>query len=402
MSARNGAREYVPCPVHAKRFASRPAASQSGFHLAEILSILAILISVAGCQPDHSPLFFGGEEPRDLGAALQGAPSVKSWDLVEQWGALDGPQAFSVINDVAVSRDSVLAVADRYTCRVILIDIPTDSTWSIGGCGRGPGEFQDINALAFQGSTRLWLSDRGQGKVALVNLRTGTVEKERPLDAILPGLGAIAAREIVPIRGDTVLLGLKLLPSQTRGRLLVAKVDFETETLLRRFVADPAMSVDTRWSWGPSVHICGSRDFWAVANEWTSQVQVYSIATGQLLSNVNLPTTWWIPVDDGAEPNSLIAPSQDPRILCTESSIAINHKEWLVIDRRLTIPHSRLVLMDPSGTIRLVDEAEAPTHGSPHTLTLGAILGDLLFGYTTSLFDYPIVRAYRLQELEDE
>lgn len=366
-----------------------------------VLSLAAILVALAGCGSDggtDSRLFFGGPPPRDLGRELLAAPRAR-WELVHQWGTLEGEGAFSLINDIAVSRDSLLAVADRHSCSVVLIDIRSDSTWSIGRCGDGPDEFQEVSALDFVGS-ELWVYDRARFRLVAVEPRVGEVRVVPPLEHSLSEGGAV--RNVAPGGAGALVLGLQLLPTRSASdRQLVALVDRTSGDVLDRFVTDARMTSETQFAWGPGVRLCGTGQSWAVVNEWTPQVRVYDTSSRRMTSNLLLPAEWFAPVDEEDEPTRdpgmMTAPYPGARIACSETFMAVSHRFWWrEIGGPLKVVHSRLVFLDREGHILMADEAEYPSPESPLAFSLGAVLGDMIFFFTSRFYDYPVVRAYRV------
>ena len=72
-------------------------------------------------------------------------------DLVMVYGALDGPNALTTVNDLVVSETGRVFVAQASECVIKVFNPDGSLRETIGGRGRGPGEFQDIGNITLVG-----------------------------------------------------------------------------------------------------------------------------------------------------------------------------------------------------------------------------------------------------------
>jgi len=86
-----------------------------------------------------------------LAQAVIEAHGTVEADLVMVYGALDGPNALTTVNDLVVSETGLVFIAQRSECVIKVFNPDGSLRETIGGRGRGPGEFQDIGNITLVG-----------------------------------------------------------------------------------------------------------------------------------------------------------------------------------------------------------------------------------------------------------
>jgi len=130
-------------------------------------------------------------------------------DLVMVYGALDGPNALTHVNDLVVSEAGLVFVAQPSEC-VIKVFYPDGSLReTIGGRGRGPGEFQEIGNITLVGG-ELHVYDPVLSRRTVFNQDGTRVRDERVrVQGVLPQW----LREL-HANGDVDLARVEELPSR--------------------------------------------------------------------------------------------------------------------------------------------------------------------------------------------
>lgn len=364
---------------------------------------LVLLATACGDTEPTLPgdLVFRGTEPADARRELIDGPPMSEWEIVNEWGSLAGDITFGIINDVAMSGDSILAVADRQTCTVTLIPVNGAEPWSHGGCGEGPDEFIDISHISFA-QDLLWLVDLERLRIVAMDILSGEVAVEESFTSLfdLSEIGSFWG--MVALEGKRVRVGLRRrVPREEGNRSLLATLDFNTTPTGIRLhpVYDPDVTYDTEFAVAPSIEVCGTPSgYWVAANEWAPQI-VGGYGEDALEIDLSLGRReWQTPTIMQNNPARLIPSIPRPKIGCDDERIMVGYKRRLRIEGESTILHSRFVMLDAYGTVLFEEDAEAPYDGTAHAFTVGVVAGDKFVAYTNAFALYPVVRMYQIPE----
>lgn len=178
-------------------------------HLAPLSALCCL--TVVACADSYPPqdLVLPGLPPYEL-SHLESGPQVTRDQLVTH-GERSGPLGFGLIPSIALHSDGTLAVADSHRCSVILIARPgTRFLGRLGGCGSGPGEFQQIRSIAYL-SDLLLIYDRRAAAISALS-PDGT-EAWRQAVNLPPGPGIV---DMYPINDSILLVSLERVPEPER------------------------------------------------------------------------------------------------------------------------------------------------------------------------------------------
>ncbi len=95
-------------------------------------------------------------------------------------GGGSGPDGFVAPNDVAVAPDGTIYVAEGHggpSNRIVVFDRAGKYLREFGRSGDGPGEFDQPHALAFDSTGRLFVGDRGNNRIQVVDKDGGFLEQ---------------------------------------------------------------------------------------------------------------------------------------------------------------------------------------------------------------------------------
>ncbi len=142
-----------------------------------VLALLCLGWWVQGCIGGEPSPYYD-----DLGLELQTdrtavVPLGRTMRLARTVGTVEGPLSFGSIAGLGVSEDGRLAIADRYSCEVIVVSVEAlEVIGRFGGCGDGPNEFRNISSLSFQGPL-LWVYDAARLRLVALD-RVGTLRHD--------------------------------------------------------------------------------------------------------------------------------------------------------------------------------------------------------------------------------
>jgi hypothetical protein len=365
-------------------------------------ALWTLFLLVAGACSDveeltvPEELLFRDSRPSVARHETLGLPGFSDWEQLAELGSLDGEITFSIINGVALSGDTLLAVADRQTCSVFVIDLRSEAAQTLGRCGDGPGEFIDISQLAF-GDGVLWVYDLERRKLSEFNLPTGGVSREIPIADFFSVAELASVSDIVVSGPDELTIGLRRrVPRTTVPTSLVATLDLTASSAEFHPIFDPPATEESSFAWAPSAQICGMGDGIVAANEWVNQVAHLGV-DGEARFDVVLDRSdWWVPTMMRDSPPSPIPPLPGPRLACNSESAFISYQRRKRIDGKSTILHSRFIVADAAGRVLHDEEVEGPRDGTVHALTIGAAGPTVIAAYTSQFAAYPIVRILRI------
>lgn len=120
----------------------------------------------AGCGEGAELGWGGSVDTLSSGAvivenAARDVPPAWQSEEVVRIGARDGrgPDVFGAITDVELGPDGNVYVLDQQAAEVRVFELRGEHVRTLGGTGRGPGEFQRPYSLAFDARGRLWVAD---------------------------------------------------------------------------------------------------------------------------------------------------------------------------------------------------------------------------------------------------
>lgn len=149
----------------------------------------------------------------DLAQDVIEAHGTVEADLVMVYGALDGPNALTHVNDLVVSETGLVFIAQRSECVIKVFKPDGSLRGTIGGRGRGPGEFQDIGNITLVGD-ELHVFDPVLSRRTVFNQDGTRVRDERVrIQGVLPQW----LREL-HANGEVDLARVEELPSRPQDR----------------------------------------------------------------------------------------------------------------------------------------------------------------------------------------
>jgi len=375
--------------------------------LARLVAFSLSLLVVGACAETSRDLG-GGEEPSDSAEillALEGASPMSAasgdvsapgnfrLELVFEIGSLEGDDAFGIIGDLAVSDDSLLAVADEPSCRILLFDFPSGELRSkVGGCGEGPGEFVQVGPVTFKADT-LVVYDFRKRRLIRLDLDGNEIRS----DIVFPD-EAEAFVWLVDARPERTLLMPTWLPRRGREEMLFLSDD-RNRTV--RGLRDARISYTNQENASRSAVACLLRrsDAVAVANKWAVQA---AILDGELEPRFEYADdiAWfgpWASSQQGGWTPGFFPPA----VACGDTLALWRYRKneftWEggdVVDRRV----EKGILFAATASGELIHREVVADTTWPHVASMepAAGLGDVFFFYQNNWGSYPTVRAYRL------
>ncbi|HEX5581709.1 MAG TPA: NHL repeat-containing protein, partial [Gemmatimonadaceae bacterium] len=168
----------------------RPAAMSSSSSC-RLVAALVLVSSLTGCTSDRRT---DAERAIRFDTLPGGAVVVTNsergiWDSASAWRLVeelrigrvdgDGPDAFSDVHDIAVDGAGNVYVLQRITKSIHVFDPTGRFVRTIGRAGKGPGEFEHPNGMAFDPAGRLWVADPKNGRYVAFDTLGGVLRSAR-------------------------------------------------------------------------------------------------------------------------------------------------------------------------------------------------------------------------------
>lgn len=326
----------------------------------------------------------GGARP------MTGDPGPWNSDLVFELGSMEGPDAFGQIVDVAVSMDSLVAVADRFGCAIRIYHFPSGEEVSeLGGCGDGPGEFRQVVSIAFKGDTLL-VSDFGRARIVRMDPRTGT-----ELSAAPPPLPRMEA----PIVTFDALPGRILYAPawfrSSRRELLVAQSDDGGEWFGLTDTQISLENLDQSLMRRGEACLLGDGGRVLAVNQWALQVMLLDSDLTPRFSHRD-PLPWFGPREEGGSGHWLPG-FLAPRVACSESFGVVRYRSNQVSESGgARVERGLLLVVSSTGEILQREVVADTTWPHPSALTPVSALGDVFFLYQNGFGPHPSVQGHRI------
>jgi hypothetical protein len=328
--------------------------------------------------------------PDEGARPMFGNPGPWNADLVFELGSIDGTEAFGQIVDVAVSADSLIAVADRFGCSVRVFHFPSgDEVSELGGCGDGPGEFRQVVSIAFKADTLL-VADFRRARIVRMDPRTGAELGGAPP----PVPRTEAAAVMLDASADRILYAPTWLPSGPK-ELLISQSDDGGEWV---GLPDTQISLENRdqtlmrWS---EACLLGGEGHVLVANRWALQAIILDRDLTPRFSHRD-DRAWVGPREEG-ERGHWLPGFLTPEVACSGSFGVVRYRvNEITDDRAMRVERGLLLVVSDRGEIlqREVVGATAWPHFAALTPVAG--LGDVIFSYQNGFGPYPSVQAHRI------
>jgi hypothetical protein len=319
---------------------------------------------------------------------------------VRSIGTADGPLAFGIIGPVAAQRD-LLAVADLTSCEIVLYDLRRGTfVRRLGGCGRGPGEFSQIDAMAWRGDSLLVVN---RPNTEIVVMRLDGVESRRVRADVGPFVLFVHRLDVLD--DTTLMLSLARFPStNVRGvrdadvHSLMALVDARTGRRRQYFLEDQdPRSVTNRAPMARMSVACtpagGKRPVLAVLSPWTFRGHIVG------LPGTNLPMVEFSSQVEGYGPQERASGQWVPTgfrdVACGDQAVMFKWIKREEDDQGNRWGWGYLELRDYQGTLLLrknLARADSALFGR-----VGAAYGDRFYLYSNTIFAYPVILEYRLE-----
>jgi len=363
------------------------------------LALLAISMSWAGgsAAVHVQPSSEHDVQPPDVLFPVDGAERMSDdpvdpldLELIFELGQLDGDLAFGEIVDLAVSRDSLLAVADRFGCAVRVFRFPSGEPVSeLGGCGDGPGEFRRVVSIAFKADTLL-VYDFGRSRL----FRMDPVQGEELGSEMSPLPYTEAPYSHLDARDDLILYQPSWYRT-TRRTLLLSRYD-SGETW--EGLVDSEISLTNRdVSMTRSAPACLFRtDGRALAaNPWALQAVVLDDRLDPLFDHVD-QTSWVGPREEreGHWTPGFVVPS----VACGDSLAMVRYRDSERLpDHRWRVQRGLVLIVSSSGEIVQREAVADTAWPHPSAMVPAAATDDVFFLYQNAWGPHPMVRGYRVQ-----
>ncbi|HUG26734.1 MAG TPA: hypothetical protein VMK53_00440 [Gemmatimonadales bacterium] len=327
---------------------------------------------------------------------------MSPWRAVQEWemiplavhGADAGPLGFEIITAVAINRDGTLAVADIRTCSITLIDRPSGrfkSQW--GGCGGGPGEFEQLTVISFLGDTLL-AYDRGRNIVIMLD--GGGTEVSRIAPEFPPGtwIGAMHGLD-----SGLVLVALervRITPEDTADLSLAAILDLRSGKVTRWLAPEVGRARQGAQNVLRRKTVCVRPEApsqIAILNDWAFEGIGVELGAQARMFHF-LTATPLLPSQAGAGQWS---PGAIAGVVCGENGIFFKHTRGGARPPDGSPPigsQSFLEMRGYDGSLLMRTSVTSDTsliHGR-----LGAARGDTVFAFSNLLRDYPVVGEFLL------
>lgn len=328
------------------------------------------------------------------GAQPMTGPLAEALDLelVFELGSLDGNVAFGEIVDLAVSRDSLVAVADRFGCTIRVFAFPSAEPISeLGGCGDGPGEFRQVVSVAFKGDTLL-VSDFGRARIVRMDARRG-----EEFSAELPPFPRIEAPVMLLDASHDAVLYVPDWLRTPREELLVVHTDagqtHEGLTDTEISLTNRELSMTRRTE---ACHLKGDSRV-VVANRWAPQAVILDRELQPLFNHVD-ERPWVGPREEGG-PGHWVPGFVRPRIACADSLAFIRYRtNERVGEHGWRVGLGLVLVVSSSGEIVQREVVADTAWPHPTAMAPAAGMGDVIFLFQNAWGPYPMVRGYRVHQ----
>lgn len=155
-----------------------------------------IIATVTACAPSDDPSadWIGTIDTLASGTVVISNPAPGLWPDSGGWrvvedlriGALDGdgPDVFGTIKDFAVDDKGAIHIVDVQALEIRVFDRDGRHRYTMGGPGRGPGEFRNIWGITLAPDGKLWVLDNRLARWSIFD-RTGAFDRtyHRPMRA---------------------------------------------------------------------------------------------------------------------------------------------------------------------------------------------------------------------------
>lgn len=352
---------------------------------------------VAAHQPQDRNLYFSGvPEP----AAWPTASGDLRLEMVQEFGDQESGLVFGDIVSMAISERGILAVIDRFGCRIWMVDTQAGTAATIGGCGGGPGEFREAVSATFIGDTLLvW--DRG--RTAMVRLTMDGEEIDRFRVSHFQ-LGAARLSDLSVGKDGSILAGLNLMPSTTvsEDRQIIVFDSFGGSAV-RRGLVSPPIARRTPRNMVRTISLCastvaGTGETVFALDTWGPQAVILSRTDLKPLSSLSVPVEWARAQEHDLRPGHWGPMSPTPTVICGDRmAVAAYRKQEGGADGVVRVTAAAIVIFDlKDKSVKVIGGDEPPNPGSVLFMTPGASIGNRYFFYTNSFFGYPTIREYRI------
>lgn len=313
-------------------------------------------------------------------------------------GALDGPEAFGLIGALAAHPNGTLAVYDRASCEIVLVDIDALSiVRRIGGCGEGPGEFGFVYSLALTGDS-IFAFDRHVHGVKVLDydgnegriLRLGHL---RELGVRRPGL--------LGILDDTTWV-VRLYMNWSHGmppggavlnNNLIAHIDARSGSLLSSYHRDDELSIGNRLGAVRNVVACMSATppgGVGAYSHFTFEGAMYARGETTATAEFRLGIDWASPTPMG--PSAWLWPEGYFYASCSDEFAVFSFQSVLPGTSR--VKRGYLEIRDFRGDVKLTRElspADSALFGQI------AAVGDRIYVASNSVFEHPMIHEFELR-----
>jgi len=326
------------------------------------------------------------------------APAQLALQPIFEIGSLQGEDALGIIEDVAISSDSVLAVTDRMGCRILLFDYPSGTPRSeLGRCGEGPGEFLRPGPVAFKGDT-LVVYDLGRRKLIRLDLHGNELRSQTPL----PNYTA-ALYWRIDARPSHMLLTPAWMPRGGEPEMLVLAND-RGDTLMG--LRDTKISLTNRENISRSAEACLLQrgDAVAVANKWAVQAALLDEELDPIYQHHD--TVAWFGPRPASREGGWTTGFYPPAVACSDTLALWQYRKndftWEdgdIVDRRV----EKGILLVATASGKLVYRETVADTTWPHVSSMipVAALGDVFFFFQNNWGPFPMVRGYRVTHLSE-
>jgi hypothetical protein len=313
-------------------------------------------------------------------------------------GELDGPLAFGSIAAVA-AQDSLLAIADRHASEIVIYHTGTGrfvTRW--GGRGAGPGEFQEIVAMAWSGDS-LFVADRRGHAISVLGPDGNQIR------AIRPDVGFVLRIDHLGLADDTTLIiGLSLPPSlivrglpREQAHAFIALADSRTGKVRARFFEDSErLSVNNELMAARNIMLCSARGDHrgtiAVLSPWRFDGTILRVSgadSNRIEFDREVPG-----FEPREEPAGNFHRQGRPSVVCGDDAAIF---KWIHLRTRSAQPGGYLEVRGYSGDLllqRTLTPADSGLFG-----TIGTAWGNRFYLAFNTTFEVPVVREYLLERV---
>jgi hypothetical protein len=311
--------------------------------------------TVAGCLGDSPAekrlrITTDSDHPIQL---LKAEPLAVRPTLLLAVGQENGPSAFAAIAGATVTASGEVLLNEGATCR--LIRVGTDGALrlpGIGACGDGPGELRRVRSLAVSGdSVLVLLSDEPTYRTLLANgeeVGRGTTNDSLPLGVEIHAIARLAGSELAA----SLAIPPAVMRAQEGGMRSVGIIDLHTKGIRTLPLGVPSVSRQNVAPYlsGPSVCAFGPEGPLVVFNEWSPQLLVTDLRSGNVIAEVR--------VQGDYEPVALPSPmvGYRPRalassVVCGKDRAVFWTREGEAVQGQTTISGGMIGIVDREGTV---------------------------------------------------